>query len=71
MKATHDPERSLRWAVDVCQGKAEPLAASLGRAWLPERTVLTLLRMESGQALAGLLETGDLWRATGIDRPKM
>lgn len=66
-----DHEKQISWAIRTCEIKAAPLLAGLGRAWLPERTVLTLLRMESGQALTLLLETGDLHQALGIDRPRM
>lgn len=66
-----DYEKSISWAIRICEERAAPMAASLGRAWLPLRDVETLLRMESGQALALLLETGDLHQAIGVERPKL
>lgn len=60
-------EKGLEWAARLCEEKANTLGASMGRAWLPERTVVTLLRMDSGQALQRLQANGDLRAAIGID----
>lgn len=62
--------KAIIWACEVCARKAEPMAASMGRAWLSVRDVETLMQMENGQALDRLLQHGDLYRALGMDRQK-